>query len=1614
MSSKPCKFFIGDSKEPLDYNQMREYLFKNPDFVKISEPPVVEQTTTDVGGEKAPNVSTPQIQTPTTNETEITQTTGEEASKSANEAVSTERNIRAEGQEAVEPVAAAAVSDEVITPQTPTQDATQIREVEQGSVGEYSGTTGQQQGQQENRPNEEVNIAESQAETSGSNRVEEGGAKRKIAEKAKSLADNIRSGKLNKPGYLQASAGAVVWDTAIETIATAVEQGGNLAQAVSDGFTYIRNSEYYKALADKDKRKFIKDFTKSINQLRRDYSLDIDPILTIGDIDNSALVSRLVEGKKLPAEVKEGLKEKGLEYKVENQELAKDYADALIDELGIDDAVSFALSGDLKGATKTFILGKNVDLNSKNPNSADFFKAVEVFDEALRAAGEEIAAAYRVYLNSPEGLYHYERRKVRKDIDKELEKGTKGKNIAATKGHNKRQRKEKAAEAAKEVVDDLSGKTEPSVTEKKVNPDSAKRKAALDKLAKAKEKLRKSMGLATSGGINPEMLEALVEIGVANIELGYLNAKAWLRKMREDLKGIADDLTDKQLTDILETAKTGDGKTLSEVMLEERWNAAKEELASKIASAVKETKPTFDPISVVVNTLFTKATQKLEKKKVEKMSDLEKAKYAIENYANAQKIWEEAKSEVEGLIDQMDIDESVKEQYKQNLEYFFNETIGFPISENSAKSIIKDEVNNLLSGASLREKIERLLANSTQGQAKSKAELIEIISDKLELDLFLSPSQAKYIAKQFADRYEQLIAAETKKFLDQQFKPRQQEDLTKREEQHQAITREIIWGALNDAEFLSKFYDKYKLGFVNDPAFNAELKRLAEKVYNAPEGFLRQQAFDELASFVRVSRAGLSYWSVPINMMVNNLLMGPETMLKAIDSNTIQTIAIAGQMIAADPKNAKFHLENLFKAKGAGVLNLQLRKMGFWMGIKGLQPYREAGGDGIELSKELEKYGTNKFVRWLGRYMQISGKALSALDLLYSKNGEFAKFADLCLRNIREANKKLPKDKQVSEQQMQGLVNEILGNTSQHVSDAKIKAEAEIKKAYGVDEIVFDKKNPSKEEVAFKARVVEILEQGRQKRLDEIKNRVDWLDEFTNEELEVFEKYSKMYGEKISLMGTPRGSAGFISLSMRQLGKNAPVLQFLQVAPIFINAPMNFGNMVIDSTPLGFIRASVFAARGRRGVIIGERSAKQQGEIGREESPLIYKMERNALIARVVALNTMTLVGLAAAGYFDDEEDELKRLNKIKELPYYVTGGISSSNERRVEIERSLGLEPYCIYSYGRKVSTYRNSALISVFAMQGAMMDAKNFRKNKLENDIANYMAATAATIYFISEQSALKGFSETLAAIAGIGEHEGNTDFFSRIVISAERNLASSTQALILPRLIPALYKDYQGIMLMDKKKASRYQEFVVNDVPFLEDMIVTKQYDHFGEPLKEEYFMPSPVGGLSLIGWDNGFFKGPFSEISQDNEYYKMALEAGYTPTAYRDDKLTKEVTAQEFVNFKGAKSKDVSYEEKASDKEGFHLIEVDLTPEQVAEINRLRGQYVKKYLDDNKTKFLTYSKSERNLILGRLFEVGGKYAKTKVTGVDFVGTPNYADVSQKRFRIEQLDIELPALE
>lgn len=84
------------------------------------------------------------------------------------------------------------------------------------------------------------------------------------AEKAKRIADKIRAGKINnRPSIFSAATPAsLVWDTAIEVTAKAVETGGKLADAIDAGIKHIKESDWYKGLSDGKKTQAEKEFER--------------------------------------------------------------------------------------------------------------------------------------------------------------------------------------------------------------------------------------------------------------------------------------------------------------------------------------------------------------------------------------------------------------------------------------------------------------------------------------------------------------------------------------------------------------------------------------------------------------------------------------------------------------------------------------------------------------------------------------------------------------------------------------------------------------------------------------------------------------------------------------------------------------------------------------------------------------------------------------------------------------------------------------------------------------------------------------------------------------------------------------------------------------------------------------------------------------------------------------------------------------------------------------------------------------------------------------------------------------------------------------------------------
>lgn len=84
------------------------------------------------------------------------------------------------------------------------------------------------------------------------------------SDKAKALADKLRNLKIgNRPGAFKSSVGAdIVWDSAVEITAKAIETTGDITQAVQKGLKAIRESDWYKNLTKNEKAEAEFGFTE--------------------------------------------------------------------------------------------------------------------------------------------------------------------------------------------------------------------------------------------------------------------------------------------------------------------------------------------------------------------------------------------------------------------------------------------------------------------------------------------------------------------------------------------------------------------------------------------------------------------------------------------------------------------------------------------------------------------------------------------------------------------------------------------------------------------------------------------------------------------------------------------------------------------------------------------------------------------------------------------------------------------------------------------------------------------------------------------------------------------------------------------------------------------------------------------------------------------------------------------------------------------------------------------------------------------------------------------------------------------------------------------------------
>ena len=89
-------------------------------------------------------------------------------------------------------------------------------------------------------------------------------AEGRAGDAARKLAERIRAGKISKEGFRASTGFDVVFDAALEVVATSLEAGASIADAIESGLNYIRGTEYYKNLTDK--KAFEDKFSNKLNE----------------------------------------------------------------------------------------------------------------------------------------------------------------------------------------------------------------------------------------------------------------------------------------------------------------------------------------------------------------------------------------------------------------------------------------------------------------------------------------------------------------------------------------------------------------------------------------------------------------------------------------------------------------------------------------------------------------------------------------------------------------------------------------------------------------------------------------------------------------------------------------------------------------------------------------------------------------------------------------------------------------------------------------------------------------------------------------------------------------------------------------------------------------------------------------------------------------------------------------------------------------------------------------------------------------------------------------------------------------------------------------------------
>lgn len=499
----------------------------------------------------------------------------------------------------------------------------------------------------------------------------------------------------------------------------------------------------------------------------------------------------------------------------------------------------------------------------------------------------------------------------------------------------------------------------------------------------------------------------------------YNVRKAVKQKRAENKEKSKGDIDNKKSTTKKSVTEAVD-ETLNDPNIKNKIKRAKrkpidpaESLAKRIIGRLGDAKKKFDPVREMVNVLFGKVDETLEPKKRTKETAIEKLKRVLSNKDEYAKTWEQAKIEVQKIMEEKGFPPEMIEEYNRQLEAFQNEVIGRPYNEGMTDAATREAIN------SEQVNLDELIRKHYTVYDATKRKLV----DKLIEDAGVDGEDARLLAEAVEKSFDRAARRRIQGVIDRMLN-RGTKSASKKKSSTEELIDMVNMGAFSDEQFLNWYADTHNWVKLT-PEKISELHDLADKVHKAKDGFQKYRATEDLMKFQRKmegvtwAEVGQAYWYA-------NVLSGVPTHLVNFVANVLNSTQLLANAALSNPKQIPAMLMGFAKGIEKGWYNAgDVLKTGYAPVKAGKLDFPNT----LEI-KDPFKGGNNNPMNWA----KFVTRAMMASDMLsYSANKEMREY-QLARMQAKKDGIKSPSLADIQDR---------LFNTKQRIEDAQAQAKSE-------------------------------------------------------------------------------------------------------------------------------------------------------------------------------------------------------------------------------------------------------------------------------------------------------------------------------------------------------------------------------------------------------------------------------------------------------------------------------------------------------------------------------------------------------------------------------------------